>query len=185
MSDFDSSLSLTAKQLRNFQKKTATSLTHSYGGVPCLEWMASRTRMGYGYFKLNNKLQRSHRVAWVIAHGNIPTDKPCVLHHCDNPPCVNAAHLFVGTREDNNRDKAAKGRGNQPKGDKHSARLHPERMARGDKHGRAKLAESDIPEIFRLRAAGMTLEEIAIVFGVSLRLISMVLRREIWKDVVS
>lgn len=53
---------------------------------------------------------RVHRIAWSLKHGN-PSNELCVLHKCDNPPCCNTEHLFLGTRADNNADRDKKGRG--------------------------------------------------------------------------
>jgi hypothetical protein len=71
----------------------------------CWEWTRARSHDGYGVYK---KL-RAHRVAYELAFGPIP-DGLSVLHHCDNPPCVNPARLFLGTQSDNMRDCYRKGR---------------------------------------------------------------------------
>lgn len=77
----------------------------------CWVWTASRDRSGYGKFG-RGRLRgwtKASRVSWELAHGAIPNGL-WVLHRCDNPPCVNPGHLFLGTARDNNRDTAAKGR---------------------------------------------------------------------------
>ena len=73
----------------------------------CWEWQRCRTR-GYGDAQVGAKHMRAHRVAWSIFNGPIPHGM-CVLHRCDNPPCCNPKHLFVGTQADNMRDMNAKG----------------------------------------------------------------------------
>lgn len=75
----------------------------------CLEWTGKITRLGYGQIKINGKNVSTHRFAWTTVHGSIP-DGIHVLHHCDNPPCCDVEHLFLGTRADNMADKIAKGR---------------------------------------------------------------------------
>ncbi len=62
----------------------------------------------------------AHRWAWVQAHGEIPAGM-CVLHRCDNPPCINVAHLFLGTKSDNNVDRRTKGR-SAPQDGEHNPR---------------------------------------------------------------
>src|SRR5689334_7112424 len=59
---------------------------------PCWLWTGARNPSGHGHLMLRKKEVKPHRVAWVIARGNIP-DGVCILHRCDNPPCVNDAHL--------------------------------------------------------------------------------------------
>ena len=54
-------------------------------------------------------MRPAHRVSWEIHYGPIPKDM-CVLHRCDNPPCVRPDHLFIGTKKDNALDSVAKGR---------------------------------------------------------------------------
>ena len=80
-------------------------------GKGCWEWQGGRAAFGHGLIHLGNgnKLVQAHRVAWELANGPIP-DGLCVLHHCDNPPCVRPTHLFLGTLGDNARDMVAKGR---------------------------------------------------------------------------
>ncbi len=64
---------------------------------------------GYGWVRRGEKNIAAHRYAWILTHGE-PAEGLHVLHDCDNPPCCNPAHLFLGTHQDNMDDKVAKGR---------------------------------------------------------------------------
>lgn len=75
----------------------------------CWKWRGSFTGAGYGMINLGNQHIMAHRVSFVLAGGALLD--PIVLHDCDNPPCVNPAHLRNGTQGDNMRDMMAKGRG--------------------------------------------------------------------------
>jgi len=74
----------------------------------CWIWEGSRNENGYGMFSLN-ECQTTHRISWTLKFGKIPKGK-WILHKCDNPPCVNPDHLFIGTHTDNMKDMSKKGR---------------------------------------------------------------------------
>jgi hypothetical protein len=76
----------------------------------CWEWQAGRTSKGYGSFYIKGKNKRAHRVAYLLANGEAPPDGLFVMHSCDNPPCVNPAHLSAGSHRQNTDDRIAKGR---------------------------------------------------------------------------
>lgn len=77
----------------------------------CWLWTGCVTPKGYGYVgpKVSSGSRFAHRISWEAANGPVP-DGMFVLHRCDNPPCVNPAHLFLGTARDNTEDMVRKGR---------------------------------------------------------------------------
>lgn len=108
---------------------------------------------------------RAHRVAYERVHGPVPDGKN-VLHHCDNPPCCNPSHLFVGTATDNSNDKVEK-----------------KRHSFGAKHGRAKLSEQDVRDI-RSVYPRMSQQAIANKHGINQTIVSDIVRRVTWKHVM-
>lgn len=80
----------------------------------CWEWTGGKNNRGYGLFKVDSKMVATHRFAYEMMVSDIP-DGIFVCHKCDNPPCCNPAHLFLGTRSDNVQDCLSKGRFSAPK----------------------------------------------------------------------
>lgn len=95
----------------------------------CWEWQGTRN-YGYGVLSLKGRTVRAHRFSVGLTYREWPALS--VLHHCDNPPCVNPAHLFFGNNRANNLDRDLKGRGNPP---------------RGERAGNARLTEADVRAI--------------------------------------
>ncbi len=75
----------------------------------CWEWQRYRLPTGYGRTHYHGENMLAHRLAWIVLRGEIPANR-CVCHRCDNPPCCNPEHLFVGTHKANMRDALKKGR---------------------------------------------------------------------------
>ena len=75
----------------------------------CHIWTGLLNDKNYGLIRNNKKDIKAHRASYAIYKGEIPYGM-VVCHRCDNPPCVNPAHLFVGSQGDNMRDAIAKGR---------------------------------------------------------------------------
>lgn len=84
----------------------------------CWEFSGSKNTRGYGSFRVGGKNILAHRLAWQVEMGDIP-DGFWVLHRCDNPPCCNPGHLFLGKVTANSRDMIAKGRDRHPTGREH------------------------------------------------------------------
>jgi hypothetical protein len=80
------------------------------GPSECWVFKGSGTARGeHGVIRAGSRAEKAHRVAWQLVNGPIP-EGMCVCHRCDNPPCINPSHLFLGTIADNNRDRHQKGR---------------------------------------------------------------------------
>lgn len=104
----------------------------------CIEFTGFRLPNGYGRIGGGDgKTWLAHRMAWTCANGSIPAGM-LVCHHCDNPPCVNIEHLFLGTDLSNALDKIAKGRYTPPL---------TKPMFRGEGNPNSKLTTSQVLEI--------------------------------------
>ncbi len=149
------------------------------GSDDCWLWRGSKQTRGYGMFVVGGRRRLAHRVAYQLCVGLIPTGL-FVCHHCDNPSCVNPAHLFVGTQADNIHDAVAKGR--MAKGSRHGSHTHPERMARGERNGNVKLTEAQVREIRTAYAqGGVTQQGLAERYGIGQTAISNLLSFRTWK----
>lgn len=90
----------------------------------CIEFNGWRNEDGYGETSFQAETWRAHKLMYVLTYGPVPDDR-VVMHSCDNPPCINPAHLKLGTRSENNRDCQAKGRhGYDPRIKTHCNRGH-------------------------------------------------------------
>lgn len=75
----------------------------------CLEWKEGKAAKGYGTICFKKVILLTHRAAWIVFNGDIQDDM-VVCHKCDNPPCINVDHLFLGTQKENMNDMILKGR---------------------------------------------------------------------------
>lgn len=131
----------------------------------CWVWIGSKWSSGYGMVYLYGDRHRAHVIAYEEFVGSVPFGL-CVLHHCDNPPCVRPDHLFPGTRGDNMRDAAEKGR-----------------IAKGHVHWNAKLTEADVEEIRLLGQCGVFQRIIAQAYGIRQCNVSRILNNKWWRHV--
>lgn len=181
------SITFTDRQQHNFWRRV-----EKRGPDECWIWQGRLDDAGYGRFGVYGKVHDSpaQRFAWWMTTGD--PGALGVLHRCDNPPCCNPAHLFLGTTTDNMRDRDQKGRqargarhGRRTKpertarGERHGTKTRPERIARGERHADAKLSEADVLLIRASR--GETQQSLADRFGVSRGLIGHIKRRLIWR----
>lgn len=128
----------------------------------CYLWVSCRNAYGYGWTMMgrgsDKKAILAHRKAWILFCGSIP-DGMNVLHHCDNPPCVNPDHLYLGTQRENARDMVRRKRWSSPT---------------------QKLTHADV---LKIRQDRRLYKIIAAEYGVSYNAISSVKRRVSFKEV--
>ncbi len=133
----------------------------------CWLWTGAKDPNGYGRFSVGRRMRLSHRIAYELTTGEPIASGMNACHRCDNPSCVNPAHLFIGTQADNVHDMQAKGRTGYS-------------GSRGSKHPMAKLTESDVVAI---RADKRSQTAIAADYGVSQSAIHLIKSRKEWKHV--
>lgn len=138
------------------------------GPNECWIWNGATTghpRIAYGRFRYYGKTTMAHHVP-LLLEGEEITGDTRVLHRCDNPLCVNPAHLFLGTQADNIQDMIEKGRDN--------------RSRKGEENPSVKLAYPQVLEIRDLYDRGLSQQEIADMFSVNQTTVSRITRRVIW-----
>lgn len=136
----------------------------------CWLWLASTNPAGYGMLNINRRPERAHRVAWMLERGPIPHGLH-VLHKCDNPPCCNPDHLFLGTQADNMADRNAKGR---------------TRVALGERQARATLTNEQAAKAkaYLAQFSGPSADRaLAKEFGVSPQTIRGIRSNRTWKHI--
>jgi hypothetical protein len=127
---------------------------------PCIEWGRCRDGFGYGMVRYKGKVWRTHRLAVYLAGRRLKPGE-CVLHGCDNPPCFSPAHLWIGTKAQNSRDRDVKGR--------HLALY-------GKDHWHARFSADDVAKMRQMRAQGRLLREIAAAFSTSTSTVGHIVR---------
>lgn len=145
----------------------------------CWEWTGSRAPAGYGAMSFHGKRTLVSRVSAAVFLGFSLDAALFVCHHCDNPPCFNPAHLFIGTAADNTQDRISKGR----PGPADALRGKRSPKTQGSRHVNAKLSEADIPEIRALLANGLPQTRIAARFEVSSTTINHIAHGKAWTHV--
>lgn len=137
------------------------------GPDECWLWQTSITKDGYGQFWADGKNFRAHRFSYELHNSPIP-DGICVCHTCDRRVCVNPAHLFLGTTQDNTADREQKGRSAD---------------RRGVRNGSAKLTPEKVRHIRTLVKIGVSQRNIAGRFGVSRATIGDIVTGKHWVHV--
>lgn len=150
------------KTLRLFWAK----VDKSRGEDACWIWLAS-TRAGYGRMAVNRRLWCAHRMSYVIHIGEISPELH-VCHHCDNPPCVNPRHLFLGTDADNAYDRVKKNR-----------------QAKGETAGGAKTTNAVISAVVSEYKAGARISTLMAKYNLTRRQIQGVTRGLHWQSITA
>jgi hypothetical protein len=134
---------------------------------PCWEWNGGKYESGYGQVAIGRERSYpAHRIAHLTWIGPLEEGQH-VCHRCDNPPCMNPAHLFAGTRKDNMQDCAQK-----------------DRTCHGERHGAHKLTEAEVRDIRAAYATGrFSQRALGEAYGVSQTNVSQLVRGNTWARV--
>lgn len=137
----------------------------------CWIWTTGKFKDGYGQYWADGRGISAHRYSWMKVYGEIP-DGLFVCHTCDNPPCVNPLHMFLGTLQENTRDMKVKGR-----------------AAKGEQNGNSKLTQTQVEEIRKLYTPGKagykseySVMGLARKYGVGTSTVHSIVRNQIWRN---
>lgn len=163
-------IGMTPEQLDRIHARLWSKADCSGGAKSCWNWQRGHDGNGRGQINIKGKWLRAARVAYELTHGNLPSGM-LVCHECDNPRCINPAHLFLGSPAVNNSDRSQKGRTRN--GDR-----------RGEGNGNNKLNAAQVQEIRWKHATGAyTLKQLGKEYNVHFDLISKIVKHRIWKNI--
>ena len=152
----------TSYQIATFLSRIDTSA----GPDGCWPTTQARDTSGYGRIRFGQPTFAMHRLMYEFVHGPIPDDM-LVCHTCDNPPCCNPAHLFVGSAYDNAMDRESKKRLNHP---------------RGETHAHSHLTNEDVLAI-RARFPQESKVALSLEYRVSKSTIWRIVNRKVWTHI--
>lgn len=136
------------------------------GENECWNWAGNIMENGYGRLYYNGEHFTVHRMSYIMHFGDIK-EGMLVCHKCDNKKCTNPSHLFLGTQQDNMKDRDNKNR-----------------QAVGESHGMSKLTNEVVREIRENYSNNKTLriDELAKKYGIERHTIGLVINNKIWID---
>jgi len=141
------------------------------GDDECWHWNGLRNHGGYGQFKVSGRGVGAHRLSLMMEIGRQMKSSEFACHHCDNPSCVNPAHLYVGNHATNTNDMRERNRFFKWKG-----------LRSGSDNPRSKLTDSDVIRIRSLDGV-IGRKRIAREFGVSKTTVIFIMQRKVWSHV--
>lgn len=151
----------------------------------CMRWTGQKNTDGYGQLRIGGKKVNVHKLSYKIHLGVIPKDK-CVCHSCDNRDCVNPKHLWLGTHQENIKDRDKKKRGHFLKESSHFKKGSGFSMAQfGQEKWNAILTDEKVIEIRNMIEKGLTQREISKKFNIEVSNISRINTGKYWAHVKS